>query len=245
MSVNRESVEPPPDPRQQVYEDVGPRLRTYREQAGVGLRELARRVGISASMISQIETGKAQPSVSTLYAVVSSLGVSLDELFMPNGVVPDADDVRILPDDRGERSESEEQERTPLVSPLEMVESGGPVQRADRRKAIRLAGGIRWERLTAQHDRDIDFLYVVYESGAASSDAHTYMRHPGREYGIVLSGQLAVAVGFEEYLLGPGDSISFGSTTPHRLWNPGDEVVNGIWVVVGRYAESRETPSRT
>jgi transcriptional regulator with XRE-family HTH domain len=243
MSVNRESVEPPPDPRQQVYEDVGPRLRTYREQAGVGLRELARRVGISASMISQIETGKAQPSVSTLYAVVSNLGVSLDELFLPNGVVPDADDVRVLRDDRGERSE--ELNGTPLVSPLEIAESGGPVQRADRRKAIRLAGGVRWERLTAQHDRDTDFLYVVYESGAASSDAHTYMRHPGREYGIVLSGQLAVAVGFEEYLLGPGDSISFASTTPHRLWNPGDEVVTGIWVVEGRHAESPETPPRT
>jgi mannose-6-phosphate isomerase-like protein (cupin superfamily) len=191
-------------------------------------------------MISQIETGKAQPSVGTLYAVVSELGVSLDELFMPNGVAPDTDDVRILGDDGGERSVG--QERIPLVSAPGVAESGGPVQKADRRKAIRLAGGVRWERLTAQHDRDTDFLYVVYEPGAASSDARTYMRHPGKEYGIVLSGQLAVAVGFEEYLLSSGDSISFASTTPHRLWNPGDEVVHGIWVVVGRYAESPETP---
>jgi len=84
----------------------------------------------------------------------------------------------------------------------------------------------------------------VYEPGAASCDADSYMRHAGKEYGIVLSGQLAVAVGFEDYLLGPGDSISFDSTIPHRLWNPGDEAVRGIWVVTGRYGESPEGDAR-
>jgi transcriptional regulator with XRE-family HTH domain len=238
--MNRDSEEQPTDSRQQVYEDVGPRLRAHRERAGIGVRELARRVGVSASMISQIETGKAQPSVGTLYAVVSKLGVSLDELFLPNGADPAPEDISRFADDGGKQSA--EQERIPTAGPPGAAESTGPVQRADKRKAIRLAGGVRWERLTAQHDRDTDFLYVVYEPGAASSDARTYMRHPGREYGIVLSGRLAVAVGFEEYLLGPGDSISFASTIPHRLWNPGDEVVNGIWVVLGRYGESPETP---
>jgi len=68
--------QPSPDSRLQAYEDVGTRLRAYRERAGIGVRELARRVGVSPSMISQIETGKTQPSVSTLYAVVSELAGS-------------------------------------------------------------------------------------------------------------------------------------------------------------------------
>lgn len=240
MSVNTDG-EQEPEPRPQVYEDVGPKLRARREQAGIGLRELARRVGVSASMISQIETSKAQPSVGTLYAVVSSLGVSMDELFTSNGSTSDSGK---LPDPASAEPPSAKERDQPV--PQEASESGGlegPVQRANTRKAIRLAGGVCWERLTSQHDRDTDFLFVVYEPGAASCDADSYMRHSGKEYGIVLSGQLAVAVGFEEYLLGPGDSISFDSTIPHRLWNPGHEAVRGIWVVTGRYGRSPDTSS--
>ena len=218
--------QPSPDSRLQAYEDVGSRLRAYRERAGIGVRELARRVGVSPSMISQIETGKTQPSVGTLYAVVTELAVSLDELFAPNGAVSGRDTSQDASVDDAEQTAA--YERGNFVVPAGAAEPGSPVQRADRRKAIRLAGGVRWDRLTAQHDREVDFLYVVYEPGAASSDAHRYMRHAGKEYGIVLRGRLAVAVGFEEYSLGPGDSISFDSTTPHRLWNPGDEPVHGL-----------------
>jgi quercetin dioxygenase-like cupin family protein len=59
------------------------------------------------------------------------------------------------------------------------------------------------------------------------------MRHPGAEYGYVLSGRLGVQLGFERHELGPGDSIAFDATMPHRLWNLGDEAVHGIWFVVG------------
>lgn len=56
------------------------RLRAARVAANLSVRELSRRVGISASMLSQIENGRAQPSVATLYALVSMLSLSLDEL---------------------------------------------------------------------------------------------------------------------------------------------------------------------
>jgi len=59
----------------------------------------------------------------------------------------------------------------------------------------------------------------------------------GEVYGTthLYSGQEAVAVGFEEHVLQPGDSISFASTIPHRLHNEGDEVARAIWVTLGRY----------
>jgi quercetin dioxygenase-like cupin family protein len=60
------------------------------------------------------------------------------------------------------------------------------------------------------------------------------MRHPGREYGHVLSGRLGVQLGFERHELGPGDSIAFESSRPHRLENAGAEPVEAIWFVVGR-----------
>ncbi len=240
MDADRAEQEPP-DSRVQSSGEVGARLRAYRERSGIGVRELARRLRLSPSMISQIETGKTRPSVGTLYAVVSELGVSLDELFAPNGDSPTQGVDRALASDslfpRGspEPSEPRGHDETP--------DQAGPVQREDTRKVITLAGGVRWERLTAQHDRDVDFLYVVYEPGASSSDAHTFMRHTGHEYGLVLTGRLAVAVGFEEYVLGPGDSISFASTTPHRLWNPGTEAVHGIWVVIGRHGDASQASS--
>lgn len=61
--------------------DLGAQLRAARERAGLSVRELARRIGVSASLLSQVERGLAQPSVGTLWAVVTALELSLDNLF--------------------------------------------------------------------------------------------------------------------------------------------------------------------
>ena len=195
---------------------VGQRLRSERERHGVSLRELARRLAISPSALSQIETGRSRPSVGTLYAIVSELDMSLDELFgSPRGGAAPA----------------------PGASPVAgRAETGASVvQRRDERKGLDLESGVRWERLTPTPEHDADFLYVVYEVDGASSRTGPHMRHMGREYGIVLSGRLRVTIGFdEEHELGPGDSIAFESSRPHRLENAGDEPVEAIWFVVGR-----------
>jgi quercetin dioxygenase-like cupin family protein len=79
----------------------------------------------------------------------------------------------------------------------------------------------------------------VYDVGGSSSQDDLFMRHAGREYGLVLAGTLEVTVGFETYALGPGDSISFDSTIPHRLRNAGSEPVTGVWLVIGRSGDDR------
>jgi transcriptional regulator with XRE-family HTH domain len=194
---------------------VGQRLRSERERHGVSLRELARRLAISPSALSQIETGRSRPSVGTLYAIVSELEMSLDELFgSPRAATAAAQE----PDATGSGESA-----------------ARVVQRRDERKGIELESGVRWERLTPTREHDADFLYVVYEVGGASSRPGTHMRHMGREYGLVLSGRLRVTIGFdEEHELGPGDSIAFESSRPHRLENAGSEPVEAIWFVVGR-----------
>lgn len=192
-----------------LHEDVGQRLRDCRERQQLSLRELARRLGISPSALSQIETGKSRPSVSTLYAIVTELGLSLDELF-----------------DGDSRS-----------SPAQPREESRHVQRAGGRHAIELESGVRWEQLTPHGDPEADFLYVVYDVGGSSNPNDRFIRHSGREYGLVLSGTLEVTVGFETYELGPGDSISFDSTVPHRLRNLGTEPVHGVWFVIGRQGD--------
>jgi transcriptional regulator with XRE-family HTH domain len=195
---------------------VGQRLRSERECHGVSLRELARRLAISPSALSQIETGRSRPSVGTLYAIVSELDMSLDELFGSSRVAAAAAPVA-------------------GAAPGSSEGQASLVQRRDARKGIELESGVRWERLTPTPEPDADFLYVVYEVGGASSRSGTHMRHMGREYGLVLSGRLRMTIGFDdEHELGPGDSIAFESSRPHRLENVGDEPVEAIWFVVGR-----------
>ena len=60
--------------------NVGAPIRRERQRQGLSLRELARRVGVSASMLSQVETDRTRPSVSTIYAIATELGISIDAL---------------------------------------------------------------------------------------------------------------------------------------------------------------------
>jgi transcriptional regulator with XRE-family HTH domain len=198
---------------------LGDRLRHERAERGLSLRELARRLEVSPSLVSQIETGKIQPSVRTLYAMVNELGVSLDDVFGSNSEQPG---VRI--DRRAKPSEDDQ-----------AGDGGeGHVQRKGSRPVIDLEAGVRWERLTSRNEPGVEFLYTVYPPGGESSPADALVRHTGREFGIVLTGRLGLTVGFDAYTLEPGDSAFFDSTIPHRLHNDGDETVEAVWVVLGR-----------
>lgn len=76
----------------------------------------------------------------------------------------------------------------------------------------------------------------------ASGTSAGLARHRGREYGVVQRGELEVTVGPEVHLLGPGDSISFESTEPHMLRNPGPARADVIWVVVGKRSGGSSDP---
>ncbi|GGO94770.1 helix-turn-helix domain-containing protein [Wenjunlia tyrosinilytica] len=208
--------------------DLGPRLRTERMRRKWSIRELARRIGVSASLISQIETGKSQPSVSTLYAIVTQLGGSLDDLFDSGHSGPSPRQaLPALPAEAQPSAPDEHPAR--LAEPLSAM-----VQRAADRKTLELQGGVRWEQLTPRSVPGADFLHVTYEVGGASSLEGHFQRHGGREWGYIISGRLGVSVGFDTCELGPGDSIAFDSTVPHRLFTIGDEPVQAVWFVLGR-----------
>jgi transcriptional regulator with XRE-family HTH domain len=193
---------------------VGSRLRKARERRKISLRELARRVGVSPSLVSQIELDRVNPSVSTLYALVTELGMTMGDVF-------------------GDTT----QQTPPAVRARQ--DADGLVVLPEARRIVNLASGVRWERLTPQADPDVEFLSVVYPVGAESCPDDALVRHAGREYGYVSSGILGVRVGFDEYELEPGASIAFDSSSPHRLWTIGGEPVHAIWVVIGRTADPR------
>jgi mannose-6-phosphate isomerase-like protein (cupin superfamily) len=172
--------------------------------------------------------------MTTLFAIASELHISLDELFGEAG----SPGTR-----RSARSAAHDGTRT-LARAANAAEPGGNgkhVQRARTRSTIDLESGVRWERLTptGDDDRGVAFLYVIYDIGGSSSPDGSLMTHGGREYGLVLSGWLEVTIGSETYELGPGDSVCFDSTVPHRVRNIGTEPVHGVWVGVGRRADRR------
>lgn len=198
------------------YPEMGEHLREARRSRRLSLRELAERLGVSPSLISQIETGRANPSVSTLYAIAAELDVSLDELLF--------NDRRPFSSGPVSRSDVQPAATGPNL----------PVQRAEDRHRIRLASGVLWERLTTQSEPGVEFLHVTYEVGGASSPEDAYQRHAGHEWGYVLSGSLEVRIGFDVFVLSPGDAISIDSSIPHRLANIGDVPVEAVWFVLGR-----------
>jgi transcriptional regulator with XRE-family HTH domain len=202
--------------------DLGARLRAERLRQGISLREMARRVGVSASALSQIETGKAQPSVSKLFDIVNLLDTSLDGLLAGEpGAAPAA---RGQAPGHGGASHGYE------------TEGFFSLQRSGEHEVLELESGVHWRRLTAGSLPGVEFLHVSYAPGACSSRDGAYMRHAGQELGYVLSGRLVVDVGFDSYRLGPGDSISFPAPTPHRLSNPGTEPATAVWCVLGRHS---------
>ena len=204
---------------------LGPRLRLAREESRLSVRELARRIGCSASLISQIERGVSVPSVGVLYSLATELGSSLDHLLFGASPAPVPAPVA---------SPVASPAPAPVAAPVAAPVREGPgiVQRGGCRSIIDLASGVRWERLTPGADAMTDFLEVIYSPGGHSADERRLLRHDGREYGLVLSGTLQANVGFESYELGPGDSIAFDSSVPHEYLNKTGEPVHAIWVVV-------------
>jgi transcriptional regulator with XRE-family HTH domain len=156
---------------------LGARLRAERERRKLSLSELARRLGVTASLISQIETGKSKPSVVTLYGIASKLGLSVDDLlFSGNGAhAPQAapgGSPRARPAGAdagvGAGAGAGAGEAAPAPPAVPQGEPG-PVLRADRRKVIELESGVRWERLTAAKDPDVDFLTKTPAMGRSIS----------------------------------------------------------------------------
>jgi transcriptional regulator with XRE-family HTH domain len=166
--------------------DLGPNLRAVREAKGWSLRAVASAVGISASLLSQVETGKTHPSVSTLYALVTHLGVSIDELLA---------------------SPSQQQGTPDGGSKQEVVRSpeSSAIQRREDNPIIEMENGVTWERLAVGDYGMVDPLITTYAPGGSSSIEGRLMRHSGIEYGYIIDGELTVRLDFDTFVLRAGD----------------------------------------
>jgi transcriptional regulator with XRE-family HTH domain len=190
-----------------------------REKRQMSMRELAKRSGASTSFISQVETGKTNPTVAKLQTLATALGVPVNYFFDPHDEPP--------PEPNGSSHRSSQ-------PPPESLNGGVPVHSGVPLNLVRKAtrsifelSGVTWERLT-QHGRDgIEFLEVVYEVNAGSGPLTS---HFGEEFVLVCSGVLEVRFAFDRVVLESGDSLVFDSTVPHTVRNVGDIPMRAFWV---------------
>ena len=217
---------------------LGEKLRTARMSKNLSLRELAAKAEVSASLLSQIENGKANPSVRSLHSIADALSRPID-YFFPNNEDGDTDEAASPVGEVSDLTASEVRAAQEVAASTQSLdqktevpgpEVGPPVTRGDARTTIDLEGGVTWARLTPDQEDGIEFLQICYDVGACSGKRMSH--HTGREFGLVLEGELQLDLGFERYILRAGDSVVFDSTTPHRLTNIGQEPMQAIWVVI-------------
>ncbi len=202
--------------------NIGARLREARLQRGVSLRSVADALGVSASLISQVELGKTQPSVSTLWSLVTHLGISLDDL------------LDTTPDRTG-------------LDELGPVSMGGaptsPVlQRGEDNLVLEMENGVRWERIAHGEGGPADGILVTYEPGATSSVEGRLMRHAGVEYAYLMEGELTLQLDFDTFVMRAGDSVHFDPVRPHLYSNRGTVPARGLWFVIGRRQQNQAMP---
>ncbi len=249
-SVDDKGTEPAPDERprrrkgQSAADRVGERVATHRKDGHLKVSELARMVGVSPSLISQIERGQSQPSVATLFALAESLDVPVDAFFVKDGASVAGTAVSAGPGS-ATVAEADGAAGAPSAAHGDDAAKGDSPKRymvrRDARSAINIEGGVLWERLTPETLPHVDFLELIYQPGAESNPE--LYRHPGSEMVLVLSGRFDIYVGFERYELRPGDSIHFPSTFPHRYVNPTDDVSRAVTVILHDGARPAPTDS--
>jgi transcriptional regulator with XRE-family HTH domain/quercetin dioxygenase-like cupin family protein len=239
----REEGDPPP------VVNLGARLRAVRQGAGLSVREAARQLGVSASFVSQIETGKSQPSVATLYSLSQLLDVTIDELFgnyadfeaklNANGSRRTTAEAAVA--GNASRSELEpaqqhQPSRSDFGSPADAWPTGPQrpkisVTHPGDRPRIVMDSAVVWEQLASNTGSDLDFIEVVYPPGSSSTTDRRMLRHEGYEYGYLFEGELQITVGFDTFTLRPGDAMGFDSSVPHLFRNDGSVPARGIWCV--------------
>lgn len=218
------------DPAEDPKGNLGARLREVRIASGLSLREVSRKIGVSASFVSQLENGKSQPSVSTLYSFAQLFGITLDDLFNNDHLI-EAPSLEVVTDPI--HTAISRTDFNALGDALPEHNSGTrfSLVRPEERSRLVMDTGVVWEQLAQNGDHNLDFIEITYPAGSSSTTDGRMLRHEGFEYGYLLSGQLEITFGFEKLTLRDGESMGFSSSVPHLLTNTGRKAARGIWVV--------------
>jgi DNA-binding response OmpR family regulator len=69
------------DPEVRLHQAIGETVRNARKTQDLTLKQLARRTGLSVSLLSQIERAESSASISSLFRIAHALGLKMHDLF--------------------------------------------------------------------------------------------------------------------------------------------------------------------
>ncbi|HWF54634.1 MAG TPA: XRE family transcriptional regulator [Solirubrobacteraceae bacterium] len=168
---------------------VGERIKRLRIESGLGVREQARVLGISASSLSALENSRGGMSLGRLQVVARHFGLHITDLLRPDEPI-------------NGRPEPE----------LEVI------RRGDRGVAtIRRGQGTIYQLLGRGHGHEIQPAIVTFEPGGGYQ--HDLMGHAGEEFAYIVLGDVELLHGDDVHRLGPGDAVRFRATKPHGYRN--------------------------
>jgi transcriptional regulator with XRE-family HTH domain len=180
--------------------ELGQKIRELRQSRKMTATTLARSVGVSQSLISQVERGLAAPSLATLRGIARALHVPMSALFLgPHDPMSDGTD-------RYGRQ---------LV-----------VRQKGRKRLTPGSTGIDFQLLSPDGDRQIEFLEITIQPGhTLPAEPGAYVTHEGEECHLCVSGTVTFYIDGQRFDLESGDSIYFDCTLPHRSENNSDTPV--------------------
>jgi len=143
-------------------------------------------VGVSKSLISQVERGEVLPSLPTLEKISIALKVPITEVF------------------KIENTQVEEEEVV--------------VRKENRKKIIIPNSSMIYYLLTPSLRDNMEFLVIEVPPHADREKVDTF-KHEGKEYFLVLSGELNLFLEDKKYVLNEGDSGCFDSSKKHIFKN--------------------------
>jgi len=189
--------------------DFGKTLRVKRRQRMMTLKQLSERTKLSVSLLSEIERGLAQPSMSSLKKISQAMGFSSFDF-------GDEENGRI--------DALQAQTQPKYVNEMKVVRVGQRKKLMDPSRSPYM-----YELLTPDFKRLIEVLYLRWEPGF-SSGPDPIMDPPGEKFVLVLKGSVEYQVGDEVVQLHEGDSVYYPSGKPVFFRVLGDESCHAIGV---------------
>jgi transcriptional regulator with XRE-family HTH domain len=200
-----------------MVSDFGTKLRAKRQHQKMTLKQLAEKTGLSISLLSEIERGLAQPSMSSLRRIVRAMDLSMFNF------------VEEQTDQDWSRGKLELQSKRPgtrddYIKDIRVVRSG------KRKKLMYPNFPALFELLTPDLNRKIEILYGKFEPGF-SSGPEPIKDPPGEKCAIILEGCLEMRIEEKTVLLEQGDAVYYPGDSQVSLRVIGDKACHSILVV--------------
>jgi transcriptional regulator with XRE-family HTH domain len=192
------------DNEKEQYLQIGEKIKRFREDNNLTLKEMAERTGLSSAVLSQIENHLISPPLGTLIRLTRALDLTPGHFFDQH---PDKAFSIVRQADRR------------------------PVSRFASKRGIQY--GYSYESLGHDmKDRHMEPFLVTLEPATLASPKPA--SHDGEEFLFVLEGEMEVTLGDHSDVLQPGDAIYYDSKIPHLVQCKGNEKALILAVIYSR-----------